>query len=471
MNPIKKTWNWIDERSGYSDYVLPLLKHIVPRDARWWYVFGSATLTAFLVQVLTGICLAMVYVPGGDEAYESLKYITEQAFLGNLLRGMHYYGASAMVMLTVMHMCQVYLHATYKYPRELNWMSGVVLMMVVFGMAFSGQLLRWDDNGVWSVMVAAEMAARAPVVGPWISDFIFGGAVVGGATLTRFFVFHVFIMPAIIFAGIGLHMVFLLRHGVSEMPNPEQPVDPETYKEEYEARLEKTGVPFWPDAMWRDVVFSTFVVAGIVLCAAFLGPPALSTPPDPSNIHSNPMPDWYFWWYFTVLSVLPSSMETWIILGAPVFGFLAVLLVPFISNKGQRAPSKRPWAVGLIVFGATSFVVLTIYGYYKPWSPDFGVDPLPESVIGVSSGPVFEGGQLVHKKGCLYCHHIDGYGGHRGPVLSDIGQKLTREDITIRIMNGGYNMPSFAGSISSEDLSHIVDFLLSRHPTNEKTTE
>ncbi|MDG2012316.1 MAG: c-type cytochrome, partial [Pirellulaceae bacterium] len=281
----------------------------------------------------------------------------------------------------------------------------------------------------------------------------------------------VFIMPAIIFAGIGLHLVFLMRHGVSEMPDPEKPVDPETYQEEYEERLEKTGVPFWPDAMWRDVVFSTFVVAGIVLCAALLGPPALSTPPDPSNIHSNPMPDWYFWWYFTVLSVLPSSMETWIILGAPVFGFLAVLLVPFISNKGHRAPGKRPWAVGVLVFGITSFVVLTIYGYYKPWSPDFGVDPLPESVIGATSGPIHEGGLLVHQKGCLYCHHIDGYGGHRGPVLSDIGQKLTREDITIRIMNGGYNMPSFAGSLSSDDLSNIVDFLLSRNPNQEITNE
>ena len=187
MNRIKKIWNWIDDRSGYSDYALPLLKHIVPRDARWWYVFGSATLTAFMVQVLTGICLAMVYVPGGDEAYQSLKYITEDAFMGSIVRGMHYYGASAMVMLTVMHMLQVYLHATYKYPREMNWMSGVVLMFVVFGMAFSGQLLRWDDNGVWSVMVAAEMAARAPFIGPWLSDFIFGGQTVGGSTLTRFF--------------------------------------------------------------------------------------------------------------------------------------------------------------------------------------------------------------------------------------------------------------------------------------------
>ena len=203
MNRLAKTWEWIDDRSGYSEYVLPLLKHIVPRDARWWYVFGSATLTAFIVQVISGICLAMAYVPGGEEAYESLKFISQQAPFGGVLRGMHYYGALAMVTLAVIHMVQVYLHATYKYPREMNWMSGVVLLFVVLGMAFTGQLLRWDANGVWSVTVAAEMAGRAPVVGPTIADFLLGGETVGGSTLTRFYAIHVFLLPGLIFAGIG----------------------------------------------------------------------------------------------------------------------------------------------------------------------------------------------------------------------------------------------------------------------------
>jgi ubiquinol-cytochrome c reductase cytochrome b subunit len=462
MNRLVKTWEWIDDRSGYSEYVLPLLKHIVPRDARWWYVFGSATLTAFLVQVISGICLAMAYVPGGEEAYESLKFISQQAPFGGVLRGMHYYGASAMVTLAVIHMVQVYLHATYKYPREMNWMSGVVLLFVVLGMAFTGQLLRWDANGVWSVTVAAEMAGRAPVVGPSIAHFLLGGETVGGSTLTRFYAIHVFLLPGLIIAGIGLHLLLLFRHGVSEMPNADQPVNPDTYKEEYEQRLKRTGVPFWPEAMWRDVVFSTLLVGVILGLAVFIGAPSLGHPPDPGSINANPMPDWYFWWYFTVLSMLPAGLETAVILGAPVAGFLILFCVPLLSNRGHRAPSKRPWAVGLLVAGFASFVALTVYGYYEPWSPDFGVTPLPRRVVGVDDGPVADGARLMHSKGCLYCHDIDGFGGHRGPELSRIGKELTRDELIIRINNGGYNMPSFAGSVTSGELSRIVQFLQSR---------
>lgn len=461
---LRNMGKWLDERSGFSDYVVPLVTHIVPRDARWWYVFGSATLTAFFVQVVTGICLAMTYVPGGDQAYESLKYITETAPLGSVVRGMHYYGASAMVMLAVVHMLQVYLHATYKYPRELNWMSGVVVLFVVLGMAFTGQLLRWDANGVWSVAVAAEMAGRAPIIGPAMAEFIMGGTTVGGSTLTRFFAIHVFIFPALIFAGVGLHLLLLFRHGVSEMPKPDQPVDPKTYKKEYEGRLKKSGVPFWPNAMWRDVVFSTVVVGVILLCSVFIGPPSLDHPPNPSSIEANPMPDWYFWWYFAVLSMLPAELETWVILGAPVVGFLVLFLLPLISNKGHRAPSKRPWAIGIVVAGLTGLVVLTIYGYHEPWSPDFGVKPLTKEIIGTDTGPVAHGGALVHSKGCLYCHNIDGHGGHRGPELSTIGQQLTRQELIIRINNGGYNMPAFAGSVTADELKDIVDFLETRRP-------
>src|SRR5882724_11529614 len=397
---LTAAWQFIDDRTGASQIVGPMMKHIVPANARWWYVFGSATLCCFIMQVLTGIGLALAYVPSGGEAFQSLQYITEQAPLGSVLRGMHFFGASAMVLIAAMHMAQVYLHAAYKYPREMNWMSGVVLLLCTLGMGFTGQLLRWDANGVWSTVVGAEQAARAPLIGPFIAHFILAGVTVGGATLTRFFVLHVFVFPAFIFAGVGLHVWLILRHGISEMPKASQPVAPETYKHDYEERLKKTGVPFWPNAMWRDAVFSLIVVIGIVACAVAFGPPVLDKPPDPTTLNVNPAPDWYFLFYFAILSMLPASMETWVILGGPLVVILGLLFLPLISNRGARAPSRRPWAVATVIFAVTALVVLTIYGAKSPWSPNFSAKPLAESIPATADSGIHKGAEVFFNKGC-----------------------------------------------------------------------
>jgi ubiquinol-cytochrome c reductase cytochrome b subunit len=222
--------------------------------------------------------------------------------------------------------------------------------------------------------------------------------------------------------------------------------------------------------MWRDVVFSTFVVATILACALVFGPPRLDAPPDPASINANPSPDWYFWWYFAVLALLPPSLEVWFILGVPVVGFLALFCVPLVSNKGHRAPSKRPWAVAIVIAAFSGFVVLSIYGYREPWSPDFDVAELPASVVGAEQGSVADGARLARSKGCLYCHAVEGVGGLRGPDLSNIGQQLTRDELTIRINNGGYNMPAFAGSVTAEQLSDILDFLETRDRSAEETS-
>jgi ubiquinol-cytochrome c reductase cytochrome b subunit len=462
LKSLDTVWRFIDDRTGASQVVGPLMKHIVPADARWWYVFGSATLCCFIMQVVTGIGLALAYVPSGGEAFQSLQYITQQAPLGSVLRGMHYFGASAMVLLAFMHMAQVYLHAAYKYPREMNWMSGVVLLLVTLGMGFTGQLLRWDANGVWSTVVGAEQAARAPLVGPFIAHAILAGDTIGGATLTRFFVLHVFVFPALIFIGVGLHVWLILRHGISEMPKTSQPVSPETYKSDYEERLKGTGVPFWPTAMWRDAVFSLIVVAGIVACAIAFGPPVLDKPPDPTTLNVNPAPDWYFLFYFAILSMLPASLETWVILGGPLVVILGLLFLPLISNRGDRAPSRRPWAIAVVVTAITALIILTIYGARAPWSPNFAAQPIADSIPVTADAPVRDGAHVFFSKGCIYCHEVNGDGGQRGPDLSRVGDRLSEDQMIIRINNGGHNMPAFAGRITHDELATLVAFLKSR---------
>jgi len=459
---LTAAWQFIDDRTGASQAVGPLMKHIVPADARWWYVFGSAALCCFIMQVLTGIGLALAYVPSGGEAFQSLRYISEQAPLGSVLRGMHFFGASAMVLIAAMHMAQVYLHAAYKYPREMNWMSGVVLLLFTLAMGFTGQLLRWDANGIWSTVVGAEQAARVPVIGPFLAHIIFAGDTIGGATLTRFFVLHVFIFPALIFAGVGLHVVLMLRHGISEMPKASQPVVPKTYKGDYEERLKKTGVPFWPNAMWRDTVFSLIVVIGIVACAIAFGPPTLDMPPDPTTLNVNPAPDWYFLFYFAILSMLPASMETWVILGGPLVVILGLLALPLLSNRGDRTPSRRPWAIAVVVTSITALIILTIYGARAPWSPNFSAKPLAESIPATADSGIHKGAEVFFNKGCIYCHEINGDGGQRGPNLSRVGDRLNEDQLIIRINNGGHNMPAFAGRITHDELAALVAFLKSR---------
>lgn len=461
MGWLRRTLAWLDDRSGLLTFTRRMLEHPVPPRTGWWYVFGSATLIAFILQVATGIALSTAYVPSSGQAYESLRFISEQAMLGRFLRGMHYFGASAMVLLVGLHVSRTYLMAAYKFPRELNWLSGAILLLLTLALAFTGQLLRWDQTAVWSVIVGAAQAGRMPVLGPDLARFILAGDTIGGATLSRFFAFHVFFIPALVFLFIGLHLMLVLRHGISERPRKGVPVDPATYRERYTELLEREGVPFWPDAAWRDVVFGAAMVAAIVLLAVIVGPPVLGKPPDPSILEAYPRPDWYFLWYFALLAMAPQNLETAIIvLGPLVFG--AVLLLLPLFNKGTRSVRDRPLAGLLVVFIWTVIVVFWMAGVRADWSPDFAARPLPASVVGNLGGPAADGAALFHEKGCEFCHLIDGYGGKRGPELSGVGNRMAPDEIAARIANGGPNMPAYARTLTPEQVKALVAFLGTR---------
>ncbi|MFY9907054.1 MAG: cytochrome b N-terminal domain-containing protein [Terriglobales bacterium] len=459
---LTKLWRWFDDRTGASAVWKATAGHLVPPNTGWWYVFGSATLVAFIVQVATGIALATIYVPSTAHAYETLQFIGTQAKWGHLLRGLHYFGASAMVLMVGLHVTRTYLMAAYKYPREMSWLSGSALLLLIVGMGFTGQLLRWDQVAVWSVYIAAEQAGRVPLVGTTIAHFILGGNIVGGSTLSRFFAFHVFFIPMLIFGFIGAHLYLVIRNGISEPPKKGQPVDPKTYRAWYEDMLKREGHPFWPNAVWRDVVFGVAMVAVLVALAWAVGAPHLSRPPDPTILEAQPRPDWYLLWYFALLALIPAKLENYVIVLAPLFFVLFLILPPLVANKGERSAWRRPWAIGLVITCWMIIGTLWIEGERSPWSPDFSAQALPSYVVHASGGPIYEGAQLFHSKGCEYCHDIAGYGGHRGPDLTSIADRLSADQMTIRIVNGGTNMPAYGGNLSANELSNIVAFLGSR---------
>ena len=464
---------WFDARLQVRATLMPMLEHPVPRKVAgplgWWYVFGSASLTLLMVQVLTGIGLALVYVPSADRAYESLLYLNYVQPLGWFLRALHYYAGSGMVVMVLIHMTQVFLQGAYKYPRELTWVVGVFLLVCLLGMFFTGQVLRWDPDAYWGLAVGGAMAGRVPIIGPQVVHGVLGGPVIGGVTLTRFFALHVFVIPAVLFGLLAMHLWLVLKCGISAPPVPGETVDPRTYDAEYEQQL-KAGVPFAGEAMLKDAIFSALVVIAVVLIAAVVGPKGPTGPVDPSVAGANPRPEWPFLWLFALLSLSPPSAETFIILVFPVLLVVGLLLVPFLSRRGERAPSRRPVAVLSVIVIFTLLGILTYEGVAAPWSPDMKAwsgDPIPVRMVKSAGPDELMGAVVFQNKNCRNCHALDGIGGRRGPDLTTVGVRLTRDQIIDQISNGtpgGGNMPAYGRQISPAEMTLLADFLVSLRP-------
>ena len=468
--------NWFDSRLSLRESVRPLLMHPVPRQLEgpvgWWYVFGSASLTLFMIQILTGIGLALIFVPSADRAYESLIYLNYDHPLGWFLRALHYYAGSGMVVMVLVHMTQVFLHGAYKYPRELTWLTGVCLLLCVLGMFFSGQILRWDPDAYWGLAVGASMAGRVPLLGPQVVQWLLGGPVIGGAALSRFFALHVFVIPGALLGLLGVHLWLVVKRGVSVPPVPGQIVDPETYDADYEKVLDD-GIPFLGEAMLKDVVVSALAVIVVVVVAALVGPKGPTGPPDPTMSGANPRPEWPFLWLFGLLSLSPAGAETFIMLVFPVLLIIALFLVPFVSNRGERAPSRRPVASLGVVVIYTVLGALTWQGATAPWSPQMTAwsgDPIPTNIVAQSTPREFVGSLVFQNKNCRNCHALQGIGGKRGPDLTFVGTRLTRDQLIDQISNGtpgGGNMPAYAEQMKPAEMSAVVDFLVNRRPAGQ----
>jgi ubiquinol-cytochrome c reductase cytochrome b subunit len=474
---LRSLGGWFDARLGLRATLLPLLKHPIPRSIAgpmgWWYIFGSASLTLLLVQILTGIGLSLVYVPAADKAYDSLLYMNYDQPLGWFLRALHYYAGSGMMVLVLAHMTQVFLHGAYKYPRELTWVLGVILLLCTLGMFFTGQVLRWDPDAYWGLAVGGSMAGRVPVIGPWLVHQVLGGPVIGGDSLSRFFTLHVFVIPAALLFFLVVHLWLVIKLGISEVPRPGLQVDLRTYDAHYEHEL-KTGVPFLGEAFLKDAVFSAVAVIAVVVLAAILGPKGPTGPPDPTLSGANPRPEWPFLWLFALLSLSPAGAETFIILVFPIVLIVALFLVPFVSNRGERAPSRRPVAVLSVIVIYTVLGVLTYLGVGSPWSPEMTAwsgDPVPEEIVRRATEPVqLQGAAVFQNKNCRNCHALEGIGGKRGPDLTNVGVRLTRDQLIDQVSNGtpgGGNMPAYGKQINPAEMTVLAEFLTNLRPPGQ----
>jgi ubiquinol-cytochrome c reductase cytochrome b subunit len=333
MRLISQIGEWFDRRLQLAAPIREAVEHPVPRNtASWWYVFGSAALVVFLLQLVTGILLALIYVPSAGEAWSSLQALNHDVTLGWFIRALHGWGSNFMVAIVLIHMMQVFLFGAHKFPRELTWIVGVFLLLMTLGMAFSGQVLRFDQDAYWGLGIGASIASRVPVAGPAIVKLMLGGPIIAGATLSRFFTMHVFVIPGMLIAFVCLHLLMVLRLGINEWPTPGRIVRRATYVAEYHALTKKDGAPFVPYAIWKDLFFAAFVLLAVAACAIYFGPFGPTGKPDPTIIQTVPKPDYFFLWLYALLSLLPPSLETPALLIGPVVIILGLLLLPFLSG-------------------------------------------------------------------------------------------------------------------------------------------
>ena len=294
-NAARGVFLWVDDRLHLTKLYESTAGHHVPQSASsWFYVFGSATLLCFMIQLATGIMLAMVYVPSAAEAYTTLEYLTFHQHLGWFLRGVHYWGSNFMVGIMLLHMTQVFLFGAYKYPREITWITGVILMALTLGLAFTGQVMRFDEDAYWGLGIGVAIMGRVPFLGEQLVNMMLGGPIIASETLSRFFALHVFVLPGGILALVSIHLRMVLTKGINEYPQPGMLVRRETYDKEYAAILKKEGVPFFPKAISKDLVAASIVIFGIVACAFFFGPKGPLGPPNPVQIDTLPRPDFFF---------------------------------------------------------------------------------------------------------------------------------------------------------------------------------
>src|SRR3984893_12851070 len=419
---------WLDVRTGVGSLLHEALDEPIPGGARWAYVFGSVLLFLFISQTITGICLALYYVPSADSAHTTVAYIVKQVTGGSFLRSVHAYGSSAVLIVLLLHLTQTFLYGAYKGRRELLWISGCVLFALMLAMAFTGYLLPWDQKAYFATTVGTNMATDVPFIGGWLKRFMRGGNEMGTLTVSRFFVAHVFLIPAVIIALIATH-VYLFRKAGAAGPPSEDPVHP---------RLPTQR--FYP----RQVVMDTIVALVMILILGTLAhfwPTELGPKANPADTQYVPRPEWYYLPIFQWLKYWRGPYTIFGIIVIPAITAALLVLVPFIDRRLERRAWRRPIATGVFVLILGGFVFMGLMSVrddqrdpsiakqvvrqreateqfmHEPFEPEGAASSLSAPVVAVLDPLAAAGRKVYEGESCDACHGDGGAGSAAAPKL------------------------------------------------------
>ena len=422
---MNKLSDWLEERTGYRTLLSHALDEEIRGGARWAYVFGSGLLAIFSVQVITGLLLMATYTPSVTDAWSSVFYVQHRVASGWFIRGLHHYGAQAMVIVLGMHLLQVAIYGAYKKPREVTWWFGLKLLGVVQGLALTGYLLPWDQKGYWATKVATNIAGTLPVIGPAVQTLIVGGSDYGQATLTRFYVLHVGVLPAALALLAATHVLLFRKHGATPPAG---------------ADLRKVD-RFYPPQLLRDVAFAVLVIGVVAILTEVTHGAHLDAPADPS-VDYPPRPEWYFLFLFQLLKYVPGSME---LVGTVVLPGLAgafLFALPLLDRGESTRVRHRVKFLVPILLGGVGIVVLTSQSLADDAKDEAYQAAVADShrraerAIALAKQGIPPGGPLVmlnndpmtwgadlYVRECQSCHILNGKGEREAPEHTGFGSR------------------------------------------------
>jgi ubiquinol-cytochrome c reductase cytochrome b subunit len=472
---------WLDRRAGLRKLMHEGLDEPIPGGSRWAYVFGSGLLFIFVNQIITGIFLSLYYVPSADHAHTTVAFISKQVTCGAFIRSLHAYGSSIMIVILLLHLAQTYIYGAYKSKRELLWLFGCALLLLVLLMSFTGYLLPWDQKAYSATAVATNIISEIPLIGNGLKTFLRGGTEMGTLTISRFFTLHVFLIPMLIFGAVAIHIFLFRRAGAAGPPIPD----------EERARLRVR--PFFPGQVFKDFLFGLALIVVLATLATWrpvtIGP--MANPADPTYL---PRPEWYYVPVFQWLKYWHGPASVIGIVLIPALLFIALFALPFIDRSPERRPIRRPIALGglFIVFGGLIWLGARSYAEdhrdpaahakllaqeeeerrfaRAPFEPEQSLSTCATAAVKLS-GPESRGGALFISESCIGCHGPEGRGGAGLFRLANLDKQYPGDQLKSLLRNP--NAAMLEGgmepvALKDEDLDSLIAFLRNATADREK---